>query len=286
MSYVVNELFSVKGKTCIVTGGGSGIGKAMATALAVNGAKVIIVGRRIAVLEATAADINALAKESQQGGEAIPIQGDVGNKAGVVEFYEKAIKVIDKLDYLVNNAGFSSNWKVQGDWNNEAELEAKLWSIEDVDWNNMTGIHVGGPYYLGVKFIPLFKKSESPSICNITSLGAFFLNRAVCEFSYCQSKAAETHLTQMMAAAFMPMKIRVNTICPGLFPSELTTDASGEFFPPMKVAINNIPLRRPGTYQEMAGPVLMLATKAGGYLNAAEIIIDGGWKMTASANDI
>ncbi len=48
-----------------------------------------------------------------------------------------------------------------------------------VDWNNMTGIHVGGPYYLGVKFLPLFKKSEDPSICNITSLGAFFLNRSV-----------------------------------------------------------------------------------------------------------
>lgn len=65
-------------------------------------------------------------------------------------------------------------------------------SVEDVDFEKMTAIHVSGPYFLSVKFIPLFKKAANPSVCLITSMASFFLNRAVCELSYAQSKAAES----------------------------------------------------------------------------------------------
>jgi NAD(P)-dependent dehydrogenase (short-subunit alcohol dehydrogenase family) len=120
---------------------------------------------------------------------------------------------------------------------------------------------------LAVKCIPLFKKSSDPSIVNITSLGAYFLNRSCCEFSYAQSKAAgtfpviselmiEEHMTRMMSAGLMPFKIRVNSICPGtpspllvfreglmigLFHSNLTTDDKGNLWPPMEEATKNIP---------------------------------------------
>jgi NAD(P)-dependent dehydrogenase (short-subunit alcohol dehydrogenase family) len=91
----------------------------------------------------------------------------------------------------------------------------------------MTAVHVAGPYFLAVKFIPLFMKAEDPSVVNITSMAAHFLNRAVCEFSYGQSKAAgrsrtetfklmaEEHLTKLMSAGLMPFKIRVNAVVPG-----------------------------------------------------------------------
>ena len=124
------------------------------------------------------------------------------------------------------------------------------------DWANMTAIHCAGPYYLAAKFVTMFKKSNDPSVCNITSLAAFFLARyvgtetrggaadyysAVCEFSYAQSKAAETQLTQLMAAALQPFGIRVNSVCPGLFPSGLTLNAEGEFHQPMQEAHKVIP---------------------------------------------
>ncbi|RSH93294.1 hypothetical protein EHS25_007648 [Saitozyma podzolica] len=285
-TYKTSELFSVRGKVCIVTGAGSGIGKGMAGALAINGATVVICGRRQDVLDATAKELNVAADESGAGGKVIAIQADVATKQGVVDFYDKCKDVIHKLDFLVNNAGFSSNWKVTTSLADVEHLEEKLWSIDDIDWVNMTAVHVAGPYYLAVKFIPLFKASNDPSICNITSLATVFLNRAVCEFSYAQSKAAEAHMTRLMAAGLSPLGFRVNSVTPGLFKSELTTTPNGELYPVMERQLENIPNGRAGTWEEMAGPVMLFATPAGAYLNGSNILIDGGWSMNASAKDV
>ncbi|KAI9638934.1 uncharacterized protein MKK02DRAFT_35820 [Dioszegia hungarica] len=285
-SYTTQSLFSVKGKTVIVTGGGSGVGKGMATAFAVNGAKVIICGRRMDTLQTTADELNAAAKESGNGGTVVFIQADVATKQGVIDFYNKASEHMDQLDVLINNAGYSSGWKDNSSLADAETLETKLWSIDDSDWANMTAIHVAGPYYLAIRAIPFFKKSQDPVVINITSLAAIFLNRAVCEYSYAQSKAAEAHLTRLMAAALGPLGIRVNSICPGLFPSQLTTDANGEFWAPMQDAIKNIPKGRAGKWEELAGPALMLASPAGAYLNGSEIVCDGGWVLNSSARDV
>ncbi|GFZ49607.1 hypothetical protein JCM24511_07008 [Saitozyma sp. JCM 24511] len=251
-TYKTSQLFAVRGKVCIVTGAGSGIGKGMAAALAINGATVVICGRRQDVLDAAAEELNVAATESGAGGKVIAIQADVATKQGVVDFYDKCKGVIHKLDFLVNNAGFSSNWKVTTSLADMEHLEEKLWSIDDIDWSNMTAVHVAGPYYLAVKFIPLFKASNDPSICNITSLATVFLNR----------------------------------VTPGLFKSELTTTPDGELYPVMERQLENIPNGRTGTWEEMAGPVMLFATPAGGYLNGSNILIDGGWSMNASAKDV
>ncbi|ODN98112.1 hypothetical protein I350_07754 [Cryptococcus amylolentus CBS 6273] len=328
-SFLSNELFSIKGKVshlssassspsdlglqvAIVTGGGTGIGKGIAAALTLNGAKVFIVGRRFEVVKATAKELSDAAAEAQTDGECIPIEGDVATKQGVTEVYDKISAKTDKLDYLVNNAGFSANWrKMASDLNDPKELAEQLWSIEDCDFANMTAIHTAGPYFMAVKFLPLFQKSENPAITNITSLAAHFLNRAVCEFSYAQSKAAETHLTRLMAAGLLPYKVRVNAVCPGLYRSQLTTgstDPDAPFWPPQINAMNNggIPAGREGKWEEIAGAVLMLASPAGQYFNQAErethssdnafrsladdhlraVVIDGGWRMCTSALDV
>ncbi|OCF62206.1 hypothetical protein L486_01873 [Kwoniella mangroviensis CBS 10435] len=289
-SFSINSLFEVKGKVVIVTGGGTGIGRAIATALTINGAKVFIIGRRFNVVEETAKELNAAAQEAQSGGECIPIEGDVGTKAGVVEVYEKVSKLTDKLDCLVNNAGFSANWRVYSDdLNDPTKLEKMLWSIEDVDFANMTAIHVSGPYLLAVKFIPLFQKSDDACVTNITSLASHFLNRACCEFAYAQSKAAETHLTKLMAAGLTPFNIRVNSIAPGIFKSQLTTGTTDRDAPLWSIQQNqlkNIPKGREGHWEEIAGAALMLLSPAGAYTNAANIIIDGGWRLFTSANDV
>nr|XP_019043566.1 hypothetical protein I302_08146 [Kwoniella bestiolae CBS 10118]OCF22496.1 hypothetical protein I302_08146 [Kwoniella bestiolae CBS 10118] len=257
-SFSLNNLFGVKGKVVIVTGGGTGIGRAIATALTVNGAKE------------TAKELNTAAQEAQSGGECIPVEGNVATKEGVVEVYEKVSKLTDK--------------------NDPVKLEKMLWSIEDVDFANMTVIHVSGPYLLAVKCIPLLQKSNDACVTNITSLASHFLNRACCEFAYAQSKAAETHLTQLMAAGLSPFNIRVNSIAPGIFKSQLTTGTTERDAPLWSVQQNqlkNIPKgHREGHWEEVAGAALMLISPAGGYTNGANIIIDGGWRLFTSAKDV
>ncbi|ORX37732.1 hypothetical protein BD324DRAFT_623064 [Kockovaella imperatae] len=287
-SFKIENMFSVKAKTCIVTGAGSGIGKGMATALATNGAKVIVCGRREEQIKAAAEEMNTAAKESGMGGEVIAIRADVGNKKGCIEFFEQASKLIDKLDFLVNNAGFSANWKDVSPMGDAATLPAKLMTIDDVDWANMSLVHCAGPYYLTVQFIPYFQKSEDPSVCNITSLAASFLNMGCCEFSYAQSKAAETQLSRLMAGVLKPFNIRVNCVKPGLFPSGLTTfPGTEQLYPPMQQAAEKqIPRGAPGTWEQIAGTVLMMASPAGAYLNGAELKVDGGWELFTCARDV
>ncbi|KIR27645.1 hypothetical protein I309_03568 [Cryptococcus deuterogattii LA55] len=288
-SFIESQLFSVKGMTCIVTGRGTGIGKGMAAALILNGTKE------------TADELTKAGARAQFAGRCIPIEGDVATKKGVSDVYEKIANLTDRLDYLVNNAGFSTNWRKQCpnlvDINDPVGLEEQLWSIEDSDFANMTAIHCAGPDFVAVKCIPLFKNSDNPSVCNITSLAAHLFNRAVCEYSYGQSKAAEVHLNRLMAAGLLPYKIRCNSVCSGLFRSQLTTgtaDSDAPLWPPMQRATEEaIPARRAGKWEEIAGAVLMLASPAGAYFNEAErrktdgqeVVIDGGWRLCASAKD-
>lgn len=284
-SFYNENLFSVNGKTAIITGGATGVGKGMATALAMNGAKVIICGRRGDVTEATAQE---LSKASQsRGGSVIAIQADVSTKPGVIEFYDKCKEHTDVVDLLVNNAGFSSNWIDQSSLANLDTLQQKLMSIPDNAWSNMTAIHVAGPYYLSAQFLPMFAKSNNPSVVNITSLASLFLDRSVCEYSYAQSKAAESHLTRLLAASLQVAGVRVNAIMPGLFKSQLTVNPeSGELWPPMQEALKRIPGGRAGTHEEIGGPLIMFASAAGAYCNGTEITIDAGWLLNSSARDV
>ncbi|KAL7425128.1 hypothetical protein Q5752_000816 [Cryptotrichosporon argae] len=279
-AFIGSNLFS-----CIVTGGATGLGKGIALALAINGAKVVIVGRRAEALKAAADDITAAAKASGSDGLAIAVTGDVSDKAGVVALYDKVVPHLSKVDVLVNCAGQATPWKYLGQWDNPDNLDKMLWSIEDTDFASMTAVHVAGPYFLTIKLLPLLRKAADPCVVNISSIASHFLNRKVVEFSYSQSKAAEEGLTRLMAAGLLTYKIRVNSIQPGLFPSQLTV-AGGKYFKPMEESIADIPKGRPGLIEEVAGPVLMMASPAGSYLNGVSLIVDGGWTMTASASQV
>ncbi|XAO26173.1 hypothetical protein I312_105007 [Cryptococcus bacillisporus CA1280] len=265
-SFIGSQLFSVKGRTCIVTGGGTGIGKGMAAAHTLNGAKVFIIGRRFNVVQETANELTDAAASAQSGGQCIPIEGDVATKKGVSDVYKKIVNLTDRPDYLVNNAVFSANWRKQCPYlNDPVGLEEQLWSIEDSDFANMTAIHCAGPYFLGVKSLSANTHMANP-------------------------KAAEVHLTRLMAAGLLPYKFRCNSVCPGLFRSQLTTgtaDPDAPLWPSMQRATEEaIPARRAGKWEEIAGAVLMLASTAGAYFNEAELVIDSGWRLCASAKDV
>ncbi|KAJ5611061.1 short-chain dehydrogenase [Penicillium lagena] len=282
VSFKVEDLFSVKGRVVVITGGGSGIGKALAEGFAVNGAKVYISGRRQAVLEAAAKQI---------GGDIHIIQGDVQTKDGCLKIVDAVKAKESHIDTLINCAGVSSPWRVPAkDVNNPDDAENLLINgLEEEDFDRSNQIHVSGVYFLTVNFVPLLRKAADPNVCVIASLAALGAQRTMGSLTYSVSKAASVHLAKQLAARLHPMKIRVNTICPGIFPSEMTGVASGKHEYKIGHKAEKAALRctagRPGRPEEMVGPVLLLSSPGGGYMNCALLTVDGGRMLGISIND-
>ncbi|KAH8881034.1 putative short-chain dehydrogenase [Thozetella sp. PMI_491] len=272
VSFKLEDLFAVKGKVVVVTGGGSGLGKAIAEGFAVNGARVYISGRRQEVLDTAAKQI---------GGDTHTIQGDVQTEAGckaivdAVKAKETHVSLI--LSLLLNTSESPSMFH-----NTELKMNR-----EDFDRSNQ--INVMGVYFMTVNFIPLLRKSVDPNVCVIASLAAIGNQRSMGSLTYGVSKAATVHLAKLLAGRLHPMKIRVNTICPGIFPSEMTGTTAGKH----EYKINHQAERaakrctagRPGRPEEMVGPVLMLSSPGGAYMNYALLTVDGGRMMGISIND-
>lgn len=284
----VAKLFSVKDWVCVVTGGGTGIGLMATQALAANGAKVYITGRRLEALENAAKEH---APESSTGGKIIPlgpcdvrkkedlerVVGELRNKHG-----EKYINL------LMCNAGVSGT-KAEPDHENAEDLKKKLWDNETVDaWQATFETDVTSVYFTTVAFLPLLQASISssggplekfqPSVITTSSMSGL-MSHAQGHFSYNTAKGATVHLTKLMSAEFQQTGVRVNSIAPGYFPSEMTAKSSDDRqksdLPPEKVAEKgHVPTMRGGRDEEMGMTVLYLAKNS--YVNGEIIAVDGG----------
>ncbi|KAF4961999.1 hypothetical protein FSARC_9876 [Fusarium sarcochroum] len=281
-----DALFDLSGKVALVTGGGSGIGLMATQALAVNGAKVYITGRTKEKLDRV---VEQYGKDI--AGEIIPIQADINNKEGVQKLYEEYSSREDCLCILVNNAGISSN-SFQVESNSAQEMRQNLFEDKNAtyeDWNEAYNTNVTGLYFTTTAFLPLLQKSSekhqgwSSTVINISSISGL-IQKAQHHFAYNASKGAAVHLTRMLAAEIVSnkLKIRVNGIAPGVFPSEMTTDGSDEqqksFIPKEKYA-EKVPAGRAGKDQDMAGTVLFFATNQ--YLIGQTVAVDGGYTIAA-----
>ncbi|WWC73713.1 uncharacterized protein I206_107685 [Kwoniella pini CBS 10737] len=279
-SFEVTNLFSVKGKVVVVTGGGTGIGRAITTALAINGAKVYIIGRRLETLQNTADELSTAA--SKNDGQVIPLQGDILTKEGIHAVSEHLIKIVDKVDYLINNAGVGTNYKIQAEKGDLDALEKKLGSIETSDFTDMATNYISAPWQLSIALLPLLRKSKDPVITNISSLAALITKPDIIHPAYGSAKAGESHLTRLLAANLIPFKIRVNSLSPGIFKSQATTGSSDPNTPVVSFLdsfVKSFPAGREGTWEELAGIALLLATPAGAHVNGIDIVIDGGAKL-------
>jgi len=275
-----SNLFSVRDYVCVVTGGGTGIGLMATQALAANGAKVYITGRRMEALENAAKSHNPKGK-----GQIIPAGPcDVTSK----DELEKLVKEISSkekhVDLLVAASGISGP-KAEPDEEDADKLKEKLWSSESFeDWSSTFNTNVSAVYFTVLAFLPLLQAGtehhgdRSASVIVISSMSGI-MRQSQGHFSYNASKGATVHLSKLMSAEFEKSSVRVNSIAPGYFPSEMTMKESDEnqksHMPKEKAQEKgHVPAERGGSDEEMAQAVLFLTRNK--YVNGEVIAVDGG----------
>ncbi len=257
----MNNLFDIKGKVAVITGGSRGIGYMIAQGFVEAGAKVYIASRK-------AGDCDAAAAELCKLGECISIPADLSTEDGA-KLLGDAIKAREeKLDILVNNAG--ATWG--------AEFE----EFPVSGWDKILDINVKGPFFLTRELMPLLKiaaSDEDPSrIINIGSVAAFGTGGEA--FSYGASKAAIHQMTRNWAAIFAKDRVTVNCIAPGPFPSKMMafiTDNDEA----RKAIEETVPLGRIGSPEDAAGLAICLSSRAGAYMTGNIIPLDGGGLIRA-----
>ncbi len=252
--------FSLQGKVAIVTGGGRGIGKAVAQGFAKAGAKVAITSRKINDLEAAAAEIRTF------GGEALPVQAHLAKAEEINRMVGTVLGKFGRVDILVNNAGTSP----------------AMGSVLDSDerlWDTVINLNLKGLYYTSQAVARVMKKQGGGRIINVASIDGFKPEPGVSIYSI--SKAGVRMVTQAFAAELAPYNIRVNAIAPGPISTKML-DSHWLHLPPeeakkAKEALGKLtPLGRVGEPEEIAGAAIYLASDASSYTTGAEIVIDGG----------
>ena len=251
------DLFSLKGRIALVTGGSRGIGKMIAAGfLAQGAAKVYITARKAGPCEATAKELSAA-----YDGECIALPIDISTLAGIDTLAGEIKKREPKLDILVNNAGAA--WGADFD------------EFPESGWDKVMNLNVKSPFFLTQALHAALKKAASPQqpakVINICSIDGIRLNPWD-TYSYHASKSSLLYLTKRMAARLIDDNIVVTAIAPGPFASEMNKAARDE----AEAVAKRTPSRRIGRDEDMAGTAIFLASKAGDYVVGDSIAVDGG----------
>jgi NAD(P)-dependent dehydrogenase (short-subunit alcohol dehydrogenase family) len=258
--FYLDELFSVAGKTALVTGAATGIGRMAATALVNGGARVLIASRKGADCDRAAAEISG----PETAGKAEGFTGDVGSEAGIAALVAEVRARTEKLDILINNAGTS--------WG------APFAEFPYAGWTKVLGVNVTGLFHLTRELVPMLADSASdadPS--RVINVGSVMGTQPLADdaYSYTASKAAVHHLTRTLAIELAPRRITVNAFAPGPFQSRMTAFATATDEQASKVGAR-VPLGRIGEPGDIAGATLYLCGRAGAWVTGAILPIDGG----------
>jgi NAD(P)-dependent dehydrogenase (short-subunit alcohol dehydrogenase family) len=255
---MLEKLFSMSGKICVVTGGSRGLGAFMAQGFLEAGAQ------RVYITARKAEACIAMAKELSQYGECIALPGDVGNAEGLANLVQELNTRETQLDVLVNNAGTA--WA------------APLGQVPEQGWDKVMDINVKSPFFLTQALLPLLGKNataqDTASVINIGSI-AGILGNALDTFSYAVSKSAIHQATRVLATELAASHIRVNAIAPGRFYSKMTEFLSSDQAA-FEQELQTIPMRRWGEPKDIAGVAIMLASQAGAFITGQIIPVDGG----------
>lgn len=248
------KLFDTSGKIVLITGAGSGLGEGYAMTFGEAGSIVICAGRNMERLEKTVRSI------SEEGGEAKAYRVDVSDNDSIRELVSAVCADYGKIDVLVNNAGYEN-------------IQPFLEVTPDV-YDKIMSVNMRGAFFVAQEVARVMKDNGGGKIINIGSLGSYI---GLPESSvYCSTKGGIIQLTKTMALELGKYNIRVNAIAPGYFVTPLTQPFYDD--PEHRAWIESrIPLHQWGTTQDLAGPVLFLASAASDYITGETIKVDGGW---------
>jgi NAD(P)-dependent dehydrogenase (short-subunit alcohol dehydrogenase family) len=250
-----SELFDLTGRTAIVTGGGSGIGKQMATGLAEAGADVVLCARKLERVEAAAAEIEEL------GVRTLALACDVRDPAQVQAVVDRARADFGRIDILVNNAGTSWGAPVE-----DFPLEG---------WQKVIDVNLTGVFLMAQAAGRVMIEQQGGKIVNIASVAAFGgappeLMNAI---AYNAAKAGVVGFTRDLAVKWAGHGINVNAIAPGWFPSDMTKvllEANRDRY------LEGVPLGRFGGPDDLKGAVVFLASRASDFVTGQVVVVDGG----------
>ena len=249
------DRFSLQGKNVVVTGASSGFGHHFAGVLADAGANVVLGARRIEKIQQRVDEINSA------GGHATGAVLDVNDEASLTDFLDTAEQAYGPINVLINNAGI--------------EAGAKTYTmIDEEDWDSVLDTNLKSVWRLSKMYTERVIKNEQGggNIINITSISAYRTIKG--QFPYAVSKAALIKATEVMALEGARFGIRVNSLAPGYILTDvsrvlLESERSDNF-------MKGIPMRRYGEFEDLDGPLMLLASDASSYMTGSTIVVDGG----------
>jgi NAD(P)-dependent dehydrogenase (short-subunit alcohol dehydrogenase family) len=246
----MNNIFDLSGKTAIITGASSGLGKHFAKTLSAAGANLVICARRVQNLEKLKNEINT---------EVLVLPIDVTSEESVLNFFSEVRNSIGSADILINNAGTSDPKRFK--------------DLDEESWNYVLETNLNGAYRVAKNFTDsLIQDNKSGSIVNIASILGLRVGLNLA--SYATAKAGLVQLTKSMALELARSNIRVNAIAPGY----ILTEINDEFFATDEGQnyIKNIPMNRLGLESDLDGVLLLLASDASSFMTGSIIPVDGG----------
>lgn len=249
----MNDLFSLQGRTALITGGSRGIGRMIAAGFLAQGARVYISARKAAACDQTAKELASL-------GHCVSLPADVSTLEGANALVAAYTAHEPQLDILVNNAG--------------AAWGAPFDEFPESGWDKVLDLNLKTPFFLTQALMPLLRKAAAQrpaKVINIASIDGISVNPLE-TYSYAASKAGLIQLTRRMALRLIQDNIVVSAIAPGAFASDMNKDARDHG----ETVAARIPAGRVGQDADMAGAAIYLASRAGDYVVGSTLVVDGG----------